>query len=206
MRKKLIWNADGNSSQRLLSVLDAYGEWVEQLIEEGWYAYYTSVMFNKIAGTAGARKDVMRQELERVYSMFVTRVVRKPTSPGQILYLPRFIGCEDRMVPKKNSKAPLSDLVVNDGVHLNGILLIPFKSRLKKHPLDYFADNQKHYCRCGGPLQRIHITTISETPKRNSDYTFKAIKRGYVPEDEIIILPKAIDEMVRSNKGGKSPN
>jgi len=201
MRGNRIWGTSNytsplrlSSSQSLPSQLEAYGKWIEEMVVEGWDAYYTNFMFRHISGSPAKRFAIMRNEVERIYSTIVSRVERKPTSPKRQRYLPRFIGCEDRQVPKFNKA--LSRLVaVNDGAHLNGVFLFPLTSRLRKHPIDLIGDNEKYYIREGGPLYRIHLTPLHVTIHKAVDYTFKSIKRGWVREDDIIILPKSLGEV-----------
>jgi hypothetical protein len=185
-------------SQLLPRRLKAYGQWIEDMVADGWNAYYTNFMFRKIPhqipGFPRYQFEVMRNEVERVYSTILTRVERKPSSPKKLDYLPRFIGCEDKPVPKTNKVSP-SEFQVNDGSHINGVFLFPLKSRLRKHPIDLIGDNKKYYIPEGGPLLRIHLTPLHVTLHKVADYTFKAIKRGWVKEDDIIILPKSLGEV-----------
>ena len=102
-----------------------------------------------------------------------------------------FFGCEDKGVYKR-SKAAKQDNSPNGGSHINGLLLFPWKSRLRKHPIDLIEDNRKYYIPKGGPLLNIHFTPVHETVGKATDYTFKAIKRGWVSEEDIIILPKSL--------------
>lgn len=172
----------------------AYGIWIEEMVAEGWNAYFTNFTFRPIYAKPADRFTIMRNEVERVYSTIVTRVERKPTSPKKLNHLPRFIGCEDKPVPKTN-KVSLRDVKVNDGSHINGVFLFPVKSRLQKHPIDLIGDNKQYYIPEGGPLLRIHFTPLHFTLTKATDYTFKAIKRGWVREEDIIILPKALSEV-----------
>jgi hypothetical protein len=194
MRDKRIWDSIDYTSQLLPRRLKAYGQWIEEMVAEGWNAYFTNFMFNNISGSSTHRFEVMRNEVERVYSTIVSRVERKPTSPRRQDYLPRFIGCEDKPVPK-TTKVSLGEVKVNDGSHINGVFLFPLKSRLRKHPIDLIGDNKKYYIPEGGPLLRIHLTPLHFTLTKAVDYTFKAIKRGWVREEDIIILPKALSEV-----------
>jgi hypothetical protein len=73
----------------------------------------------------------MTDEVDRVYSTFITRVVRKPHSEYQKESRPILIGAPDRPV-LKNEKQKLKDVKINGGVHLHGILLVPRQSRLKE--------------------------------------------------------------------------
>ena len=163
------------------------------MVDDGWNAYFTNFMFRNIPGSSQRRFAIMRDEVERVYSTLVTRVERNPTSPQRFEYLPRFFGCEDKGIYKK-SKAAKQDNSPNGSSHINGMFLFPWKSRLRKHPIDLIGDNQKYYIPKGGPLMNIHFTPVHETVGKATDYTFKAIKRGWVSEEDIIVLPKSLRE------------
>jgi hypothetical protein len=197
MRRNRIWQSIEYTSELLPRRLRvAYGQWIEDMVWDGWNAYYVNFMFRHIPGLSRHRFAVMKNEVERVYSMVATRVVRKPTSPEHLDNLPRFIGCEDKQVPKK-IKVSLRDVTVNDGSHINGVFLFPMKSRLRKHPIDLIGDNKQYYIPEGGPLLRIHFTPLHVTLTKAVDYTFKSIKRGWVKEEDIILLPKSSGEVTR---------
>ena len=196
MRHNRIWDSIDHTSELLPSRLKAYGRWIEEMVWDGWNAYYVNFMFRRIPGLPTHRFAVMRNEVERVYSTMVTRIVRKPTSPELLDNLPIFIGCEDKIVPK-NNKLSLRDVTINDGSHINGVFLFPLKSRLRKHPVDLIGDNQKYYIPEGGPLLRIHFTPLHVTLTKAVDDTFKSIKRGWVKEENIIVLPKSSSEVTR---------
>jgi hypothetical protein len=76
-----------------------------------------------------------------------------------------------------------------NGLHFAGVLLIPPFNRLKRGVKEHFEVEQRIYIRPGFPLQRIHIEHIRTTPKRAVDYTFKALKKGRVGPDDLLILP-----------------
>ena len=174
--------------------LDAYGTWIQEMVRDGWNAYFTNFMFRQISGSPKRRVAIMRDEVERIYSTLLTQIERDPTSPKRLQYLPRFFGCEDRAVYKK-SKATKQGVSPNGGSHINGMFLFPWKSRLRKHPIDLIGDNKKYYIPEGGPLLNIHFTPAHHTPEKIVDYTFKAIKRGWVDEEDMIILPKSLSEI-----------
>jgi hypothetical protein len=73
----------------------------------------------------------MTDEVDRVYSAFITRVVRRPHSEYQKDFRPMLIVAPDRPV-LKNEKQKLRDVKINSGVHMHGILLVPGRSRLKE--------------------------------------------------------------------------
>ena len=79
--------------------------------------------FSQLPGPRGAVIQAMKDELQRVYSTFVTRTNRKPrtASPDE---LPILIGTADLQVYKRDpTSSPL--VVCNGGLHFHGLLLVP---------------------------------------------------------------------------------
>src|SRR5450759_4060839 len=72
----------------------------------------------------------MMEDVEQFYRTLLKWVVRKPrTAPAH--RLPILVALRDRPV-RKRLKLALDDLVINDGLHIHGIILIPPNSRLKE--------------------------------------------------------------------------
>ena len=88
----------------------------------------------------------MNDEVDRVYSTFITRVVRKPNSVYQkYLYSrPLLIAVPDRPVPK-HAKQRLKDVTINDGRHMHGILVVPWDCRLKQDVVSHFDKFRQLY-------------------------------------------------------------
>ena len=79
--------------------------------------------FSQLPGPRGAVIQAMKDELQRVYSTFVTRTNRKPrtASPDE---LPILIGTADLQVYKRDpASSPL--VICNGGLHFHGLLLVP---------------------------------------------------------------------------------
>src|ERR1700688_5280105 len=117
-------------------------------------------MFNKIPGKHSTKKQIMADEVYRVYETLITNVVRKPKSPSWKQYCPFFIGSPDLPVAKSD-KELVRNLNVNGGLHFNGCLLLPPKGRrrLRGHLDDHFRNNQERYYRDEYPLDRLHATS-----------------------------------------------
>src|SRR5450759_3345296 len=109
-------------------LLDAYGAWVTDYMDQGHDAYLTTFMFNHIPGNPKSTMGLMTKDIEQFYRTLVTRVVRKPRT-AQIHQLPKLIALPDRPVPK-HFKQALEDVAINDGLHVHGITMIPERSRL----------------------------------------------------------------------------
>jgi hypothetical protein len=117
----------GYSSSKLIG---AYSTWVKQHIEEGWRLFLPSFMFKQLS--RWSRLVQMTDDIQRFYSTFITRVVRNPRSPFQRDFRPILIAIPDLPVIKRGQTQHLKDLSINDGLHIQGILLMPPSSRLKQ--------------------------------------------------------------------------
>ena len=182
-----------------LQQIQGYDEFIRERLGRKWRAYFLNFMFRNIQGPSGNRKSVMIDEVTRVFSTLITRVVRKPKSPSAKQFLPLFVGCPDLPVHKKE-KELLRNVVVNDALHFNGVLVLPPKRHcrrgsdlhtggLKRH----FDQNQHLYYKDEYPLDRLHATRIRENTM--VDYALKAFKSGKNDSDDILILPRAISEL-----------
>src|SRR6266446_9124816 len=103
-------------------------------------------MFKPLGGGDKAALNKMMDEVERVYSTFITSVVRKPHSKYQKESRPILIVAPDRPV-LKNEKQKLRDVKINGGVHMHGILLVPGRSRLKEGVETHFKTHENRYVR-----------------------------------------------------------
>ena len=137
-------------------------------------------MFKPLAGSPKTRLIQMNDEVQRVYSTFVTRVVRNPQSETNKPYLPFLITIPDRPVHKK-AKQRLSDLKINNGLHLHGILCVPWTSRLKVNVPTHFKTQEAVYAK--KRLLRIDVKPIYSADV--VDYAFKSLKNGNATYDDI---------------------
>jgi hypothetical protein len=170
-----------------------YEEMIQQRIDDDWQPYFVNFMFNKIPGKPVTKKHIMEAEVYRICSALVPFVVRKPHSPSWEQYNPVFVGCPDLSVAK-GEKELVRNLVVNDGLHYNGCLLLPPKAKCRlKESLDrHFRNHQERYYLDEHPLDRIHVKKIREGTM--ADYMLKHFKRGNVSADDILILPRTASE------------
>ena len=158
--------------------------------------------FSQLPGPRGAVIQAMKDELQRVYSTFVTRTNRKPrtASPDE---LPILIGTADLQVYKRDpTSSPL--VVCNGGLHFHGLLLVPPTSWLGLAIEEHFRDNQDMYLGKRRLIRELDVRPVTETHERVVDYVIKTILRGRVSYDEgILLLPRAHDELApaRSKTG-----
>jgi len=175
----------------------AYDEMIQERIENDWQPYFLNFMFKKLPSRRrSTRKEMMKQEVQTVYTTLVKHVVHHPKSPSWVPYLPFFIGCPDLPVAKWE-KELVRNLAVNDGWHFNGCLLLPPKGkcRIKGHLDRHFRNNQEKYYKDEYYLDRLHAGVIKEGTM--ADYMLKHFKRGNVTSDDILILPRVSDEFTR---------
>jgi len=136
----------------------------------------------------------MKDELQRVYSTFLTRVHRKPrtASPHN---LPILIGAADLPVYKRDrSSAPT--VHCNSGLHFHALLLVPAASRLEESVDEHFRFNDELYRGKLGLIRTIHVRPVVNGAERVLDYVFKTVLRGRVSYDEgILLLPRTNGEL-----------
>ena len=137
----------------------------------------------------------MTDEVCRVYSQLLTRIVRDPNAPSYQQLLPYLMASPDLPVPKTGSKASVRELTINGGLHFHGILVLPpeDKCRLGRLLVAHLHKKNHVYCPPDYPLLRIDCRSMS-TPML-AEYTLKQIKRGKMDYDDILILPKTLDEV-----------
>ena len=95
----------------------------------------------------------------------------------------------------------IKDVTINDGLHYHGIVLIPVLKTRLKIGLDLFINEEKneetyrHLVKVGGPLRRIHIKPVEETPENAVGYVLKSIESRIPDSNKMLILPKAVSEL-----------
>jgi hypothetical protein len=176
-------------------IVQGYGSMFRQLTDWGWDGYLVTVMFRHIPGSVGTKIRQMHEEISRVYGKLANRVVRKPTSPNWAYLLPQGVFFPD--VPAyRQSRKELSDVSVNDGIHMHGIVFATATPRFKQ-PLDqHFLENEQLYVK--GNIHRIHVEPITHKEKYVVDYAGKTIKRKRFSNDDLLILPKSLSEVTKS--------
>jgi hypothetical protein len=181
--------------------VDGYAQLVIDRVDCGWSCHLMTFPFSQLPGPRGAVIQAMKDELQRVYSTFVTRTNRKPrtASPDE---LPILIGTADLQVYKRDpASSPL--VICNGGLHFHGLLLVPPTSRLGLAIEEHFRDNQDMYLGKRRLIRELDVRPITETHECVVDYVFKTILRGRVSYDEgILILPRAHDELAPARKSG----
>jgi hypothetical protein len=71
---------------------------------------------------------------------------------------------------------------------MHGVLLMPFKSRLKEDLLLHFKEREGLYVK--NRLLRLDVEAIDSNLPGVVDYVFKSVKNGKVDLDDIQIFPE----------------
>jgi hypothetical protein len=192
-QKLSLWSPECQDAKRFrLELLAGYKRWVRDFVNQEWLAYYVSFMFNQLPGTQASVFRQMKADIVRVYCRLPTQFSRNPRSPAGAKLLPRMILFPDLPVYKHEKKS-IRDVSINNGLHYGGIALTPPVSRFQSTLDAHFA--QDHPNCIGEKLARIHVTPITDNPGFVVDYAAKSLKRGWVSEKDIVILPRAITEL-----------
>jgi hypothetical protein len=182
-----------------LSAISAWSRWVEEIVNEGrngelWIGYLVTFMFNHVPGGFDTRVLVMEDEVERFYATLVRHVVRRARSKANRNKLPIIIAFPD--FPRHRvDGSDLFDVVVNDGLHIHGIVLISIESRMKSTLDMHIRRNYRHYVRFGGMLKRIDVKILDRTPEKVADYALKSLKWRIPDTNRLIVLPKSLSEL-----------
>jgi hypothetical protein len=152
-------------------------------------------MFKQLPGSQKLKIYQMHREINAVFPKIITRAVRKPTSSKYSHHLPIGLFFPDLPVYKKNKQA-IPYILVNDGLHVQGITVVTTEARLKDVaiPLDlYFHECWWHYL--GDKLYHLDVKPITHDGTYVVDYLGKWIKRGRFSTDDILLLPKTRNEL-----------
>jgi|SRR6266478_5226074 len=179
-------------SMSLNDLINAYSQWLQGYVDEkGWNPFLVTFMYKPLKGHSEAITHQMKDEVDRVYSTFITRVVRNPHSEHQEHLRPILIAVPDRPVPKYE-KQRLTDITINNGRHMHGILVVPWDCRLKWDVIAHFEKYKKLYVK--NRLLRLDVRSIHSDMGDVVDYAFKSIKSRRFNCDDIIIFPKSSTE------------
>ena len=128
----------------------------------------------------------------------------------QAAKLPIWIVAPDYQVKKHgmSAKAILAEVKINDGLHLNEIMLMRIDTRLRVTLSMHFDPKGQYYqeyVHDGHPLRRIHVEPVRKTPNVIADYTLKSLKWRIPDLDNVLIFPKTLSELPKLHSGEK-PN
>ena len=196
IKKNMIDNsnavASADASVDVNQYINGLGQLVEDHIKRGFEPYMLGFMF-KLAMLNG-RSQTMRDEVNRVYSRFLTECVRNPWSKHNLNNRPVLIACPDWPVWKRNKKDQIK-ILPWEGAHWGGVLLVPPRNNLNVGVKDHFETVEwKAYIRAGLPLSRIHVEHISYQPQLATEYVLKSLRRRKCTPDDLLICPLSTSE------------
>jgi hypothetical protein len=174
-------------------LLDAFGTWVTDYMDQGHDGYLTTFMFNYIPGNSKSIIGAMTKDIEQFYRTLVTRVVRNARK-AQIHQLPKLIALPDRPVPK-HFKQALQDVAINDGLHVHGITMIPGRSLDCELDDHVHAESRIYTDRRYTRIKHIDVQKIKTRPGYTAGYGLKWLKRDAAAYDHLLILPVAKSEL-----------
>jgi hypothetical protein len=167
--------------------IEGMGQLVQDHIECGCEPYLITFMF-KLAMLNGPFQ-AMSDEVNRVYSRFLTECVRSPWSKQNMHNRPVLVACPDWPVRKRYKQDQIK-MLPWEGAHWHGILLVPPKNRLNAGVKEHFETiNRKAYVRHGMALSRIHVEHISYQPRLATKYVLKSLARGRCSPDDLVVCP-----------------
>lgn len=174
-------------------LIDGYTKLVADKVMQGWSCFFLTVMFKRLAGPRQAVIDRMKDQTEWLYRTLLTNVHRRPNNieADQLLM---FLGAVD--LPVYKSKRPALQFVpMNNGLHVQVIVLVPPNSRLKGSLIQHMHDNLRLYVRDDNDVERIDVRPVTNVGPRLIDYVLKASLNGKIAyDDSMIVLPRAKGE------------
>jgi hypothetical protein len=178
-------------------VLDGYERLALERVRAGWRPLLLSMLFGPLPGRPQGQLIQMFDDVDRVYRTFLPRflVARRNLGLRPIDELPLLIVAPDLPVGKRDK--PLADVVVNDGLHLHGVMLVPPRSRLSCSVEQHFREEQGLYVRDRSRLRKLDVRPIDGAVDVAVSYILKSLRRRRFGLDELLILPRALAEMRR---------
>lgn len=171
-----------------------YGQTAVDLTAEGWLPYLLVLKFRHLGGRRDSRIAQMHHAAEGAYAQLLTRVWKHPRAASVRALRPYWLLIADTPVAKR-TKVHLRDLLPNDGLHLQGVAVMPPGSRMRKGLDEHLAREGARYCPQGGPLVSLHATPIVSDLPYVHRYNFKMLERGRGGVDDILQLPVSSAEL-----------
>jgi hypothetical protein len=166
--------------------VEQLNQWTKDYVDFEWEPYFLTFMFRHIPGSDQERLRQMHKEISIFYGKLAS------WSPRCAHLLPRGVFYPDGPCYKRE-KQTLRDVKINDGLHFHGIIIVPTKSRLKVPFLQHLRDKKRSYGR--GYMLMIHAEPNKDHHRFVADYAGKAVKRGRVSYDDVLILPRTGKEL-----------
>lgn len=89
MKRTNTINTDNDIDRQTTNrIIDGYAKLIRQRVKAGYHPYLATFMFARLRGSRAAVIGQMRTEIERVFSTFLTRIVRRPCRRDRLDYYP----------------------------------------------------------------------------------------------------------------------
>jgi hypothetical protein len=193
MKKIYLIKAWETAMYTINELIEAYGQWVQQELQNSRMVYYANLMFEPLKGGPNAINVQMRSIIENIfYPALCKQLDRHSGRKGRHKYSPHLVLVPDLPIFKRH-KTHTKGVTLNRGLHCNGFISISPRSRLKGGDLmEHFAQNSEQFTRLR--FRTIHVEPITHDSHRVMDYSMKTIKRGEATFDDAIILPRTWEE------------
>jgi hypothetical protein len=172
--------------------MDQVSKWMEEYVDLEWTPYHMVFMFRHIPGSEQEKIRQMHKDIASFYGKLASWVVRDPKSPKCAHLLPRAVFFPDVPYSTRLTQG-LSEVKINDGLHFHGIILVPTRSRLKVPFLEHLREKKRIYSRRN--VLRYYAEPIWDHHRFVADYGGKAIKRGRLSYDDVLVLPRTGKEL-----------
>lgn len=176
-------------------IIDGYITMMEERVFGGWEPYLVTLMFNQLTGNEKTKQLQMLKQCEIVYARLLTRLIKRPhNTPTE--QMPFWVSCFDWPV-NKNTIVPLSDIMINDGMHVHAFFMVPPNAKTADRLGDIVGRSPKSFLVGEGmPLARLHVEPIERTAPKAALYTLKQISRKRMTSADILVLPKSQSELI----------
>jgi hypothetical protein len=174
-------------------ILDAYLDMMQNRIAAGFSPYLLTFMFKQMGGSERTIAARMTSEVERVYSVLLTRLIKRPHATANN-GKPLLIGALDWPV-QKNKRQSIQDATQNEGMHFHANFFVPPITR-NIRTLEEIVE--RHLLAFVGPaklLTRLHVARVENNTRYVLGYGLKSVERRRIGQGDIIILPKHSSEL-----------
>jgi hypothetical protein len=195
-------NLDNYAFQTRL--VEGYADWIKEQWENGWDVYFCTFAFKQTPGLRDKQIEQMFKEITWVYGRLLTRTFKKKArSPKWIPFLPRGVFVADKPGFRRHGhKHKLEHAKPNDGMHVHGFISVVRPGAVRWLVDKHFRDHRNAYLL--GHILKIHIQPITHLPDYVTKYGAKALKSRAFTSDDVLVLPKGLDEL--ANKTPRSPD
>ena len=188
-------------------LIQGYSDWIFQECWNDRVPYYISIMFHPLHGSSRTISCLKCKMLFTIIStqlcvsVLLNTLVEKAKNTS-CHALCSFLTCQSGN--GNETKTSGRTINQNGGLHLNGVILVPAKSRLREDfvthinrrqdlYVDHTVNDRSLYDR--GGIERVYVKPTDLNHYNVIDYSLKTVKAGKVDYDTTIILPRTRKEM-----------